>query len=58
MGWKIYVPQLEIPGRVEVVGSVDDLGIWYVNSFFTIAPIFDGSGMKTKVAESLMFGKR
>ena len=50
--------QLEIPGRVEVVGSVDDLGIWYVNSFFTIAPIFDGSGMKTKVAESLMFGKK
>ena len=23
-----------------------------------IAPIFDGSGMKTKVAEALMYGKR
>lgn len=48
----------EIPGKVEVVGSVDNLSEWYLNSHFVIAPIFDGSGMKTKVAEALMYGKK
>lgn len=42
----------------EVVGAVDDLAPWYRDAAFAIAPIFDGSGMKTKVAEALMFGKR
>ena len=51
-------PELEIPGKVEVIGAVDSLAEWYMNSYFVIAPIFDGSGMKTKVAESLMFGKK
>lgn len=50
--------KLEIPGQVEVVGAVDSLAEWYMNSHFVIAPIFDGSGMKTKVAEALMFGKK
>ena len=31
---------------------------WYRNSKFVVAPIFDGSGMKTKVAEALMYGKK
>lgn len=50
--------QLEIPGRVEVVGPVDSLAEWYRRARFVIAPIFDGSGMKTKVAEALMYGKK
>ncbi len=50
--------QLEIPGRVEVVGPVDSLAEWYQRARFVIAPIFDGSGMKTKVAEALMHGKK
>ena len=50
--------QLEIPGRVEVIGSVDSLAEWYRRARFVIAPIFDGSGMKTKVAEALMHGKK
>lgn len=50
--------QLEIPGRVEVIGPVESLGEWYRRARFVIAPIFDGSGMKTKVAEALMFGKK
>ncbi|WP_295396390.1 glycosyltransferase [uncultured Thiodictyon sp.] len=50
--------QLEQSGRVEVVGAVDDLAPWYLNARHVIAPIFDGSGMKTKVAEALMFGKQ
>jgi glycosyltransferase involved in cell wall biosynthesis len=50
--------QLEIPGRVDVIGSVDSLAEWYRRARFVIAPIFDGSGMKTKVAEALMHGKK
>lgn len=50
--------ELEREGKVEVVGAVDSLAKWYRNAYFVIAPIFDGSGMKTKVAEALMFGKK
>jgi len=50
--------QLEIPNRVRVVGTVESLSKWYHFSRFVIAPIFDGSGMKTKVAEALMHGKK
>jgi glycosyltransferase involved in cell wall biosynthesis len=50
--------ELELSGRVEVVGAVDQLASWYRNAQFVIAPIFGGSGMKTKVAEALMFGKK
>ncbi len=50
--------QLEIPDRVEVIGTVDNLAEWYRRARFVVAPIFDGSGMKTKVAEALMFGKK
>lgn len=45
-------------GRVEVIGKVENLAEWYKRSLVVIAPIFDGSGMKTKVAEALMHGKR
>jgi len=43
--------------RVTLVGGVDDLAPWYADAALVIAPIFDGSGMKTKVAEALMHGK-
>jgi hypothetical protein len=49
---------LERDGKVEVVGAVKSLADWYLNAEFVVAPIFDGSGMKTKVAEALMFGRR
>jgi glycosyltransferase involved in cell wall biosynthesis len=57
-GFEDLKATLDLPGKVEVVGSVDDLSDWYLNSHFVIAPIFDGSGMKTKVAEALMYGKK
>lgn len=57
-GLDAYRHRLEVPGRVEVVGEVDDLSFWYSRALFIIAPIFDGSGMKTKVAEALMYGKK
>jgi polysaccharide biosynthesis protein PslH len=51
-------PLLERGGNVVVVGAVESLAEWYERAHFVIAPIFDGSGMKTKVAEALMFGKK
>lgn len=50
--------EIEIPGKVEVIGPVEDLADWYRRARFVIAPIFGGSGMKTKVAEALMHGKK
>jgi len=50
--------RLERHGNVTVVGEVDDLAPWYLGAHVVVAPIFDGSGMKTKVAEALMFGKK
>lgn len=57
-GLEHWKPRLERSGRVKVVGAVDDLPPWYVGASAVVAPIFDGSGMKTKVAEALMHGKR
>ena len=57
-GLEQYRKRLELPGKIKVIGTVDNLEYWYVQSKFIIAPIFDGSGMKTKVAEALMYGKK
>lgn len=57
-GFEALRGELEIPGKVIVVGAVDSLDDWYHRAQFVIAPIFDGSGMKTKVAEALMYGKK
>lgn len=43
--------------KVRVLGFVEDIGIEYAKADFVIAPIFHGSGMKTKTTEALMFGK-
>ena len=57
-GFEDLRQDLERDGKVEVVGAVDHLADWYRDAHFVIAPIFDGSGMKTKVAEALMYGKK
>ena len=57
-GFEALRAELEIPGKVTVIGGVDSLAAWYQHAQFVIAPIFDGSGMKTKVAEALMYGKK
>ena len=57
-GMEDFRSVIEIPGRVSVIGTVDNLNEWYRNAHFVIAPIFDGSGMKTKIAEALMHGKK
>lgn len=50
--------ELASVATVSIVGAVDQLAPYYHAARVAIAPIFDGSGMKTKVAEALMFGKR
>ena len=57
-GFDKYKDEFNIAGKVELIGQVDDMSVWYKYSSFVIAPIFEGSGMKTKVAEALMFGKK
>ncbi len=57
-GFDLLRAELEETGKVVVVGAVDSLAEWYLRAQFVIAPIFDGSGMKTKVAEALMHGKK
>ena len=43
--------------NIRVIGTVDNVEDYYYNVDFIVSPIFDGSGMKTKTAEALMFGK-
>lgn len=57
-GFEWHKEDLEQHQNIEVIGEVDDLSPWYLGAKFVVAPIFDGSGMKTKVAEALMYGKR
>lgn len=57
-GFERYKSELEAGGNIEVVGVVDTVAPWYQTAEFVVAPIFGGSGMKTKVAEALMFGKK
>jgi glycosyltransferase involved in cell wall biosynthesis len=45
------------PG-IRIIGQTDDLATWYAGAHCVVAPVFEGSGMKTKIAEALMFGKR
>ncbi|MFT6372356.1 MAG: glycosyltransferase involved in cell wall biosynthesis [Gammaproteobacteria bacterium] len=57
-GFEELKEELSVEGKVDVIGEVESLAQWYRDAHFVIAPIFDGSGMKTKVAEALMFGKK
>ncbi len=43
--------------NVEVHGFVKDLDSYYYDADLVVAPIFDGGGMKVKIAEALMYGK-
>jgi glycosyltransferase involved in cell wall biosynthesis len=57
-GLEVFRQNGEPNPKVEVIGGVQNLAEWYLDAHVVIAPIFDGSGMKTKVAEALMFGKK
>lgn len=51
------VKSLHLPNNVKLLGYVDDLDGEYYNASGVIAPIFKGSGMKTKTIEALSYGK-
>jgi len=57
VGFEEYRSELEVYENIRVVGEVDDLSEWYARCDFIFSPIFDGSGMKTKTAEALSYGK-
>lgn len=43
--------------RVNIIGTVEDLGPYYKAASAMVMPIFMGGGMKVKTAEALMYGK-
>lgn len=46
-----------LSNKVNVIGSVDDLTIYYKAANIIVSPIFQGGGMKVKIAEAMMHGK-
>ncbi len=57
-GMEQLADKIDAAAKVEIVGAVEDLDRWYRSAYAVVAPIFDGSGMKTKVAEAMMYGKK
>jgi len=60
VGRGMEILQREFSGlpNIRIIGQTDDLAHWYAGAYCVVAPVFEGSGMKTKIAEALMFGKR
>lgn len=56
-GTETWREKFENVNNLNIVGSVDDLGKYYALADAVVSPIFLGSGMKTKTAEALMYGK-
>ncbi len=51
--------EIRVPESVHIIGMVNskELDEYYIGCDIVIAPILSGGGMKTKVAEAMMFGK-
>lgn len=47
-----------ISNNVTVFSFVEDLKPLFENAFVFLVPLFSGSGMKVKIAEAMMYGKR
>ena len=58
IGSNLFQEEFKNNPKVVFKGYVKNLNNWYKKSLFIISPIFYGSGMKTKIAESLMHGKK
>jgi len=56
-GMDLLKDKFSIYKNIRIESNCIDLNSFYDNCDIVIAPIFDGSGMKTKVAEALMNGK-
>lgn len=48
---------VNINKKIHIKGFVEDISQYYNRAKVVISPIFCGSGMKTKTAEALMYGK-
>lgn len=58
VGMEKYRTELENKSSlIHVIGTVDDLKPYFMNSDLFIAPIRKGGGMKVKTAEALSYGK-
>ena len=51
------IKKLPLTSNVRLKGYIPDLDMCYRNALAVIAPIFSGSGMKTKTIEALSYGK-
>lgn len=51
------ISTMKLPQNVHLVGYSNNIELEYRNSIGVIAPIFKGSGMKTKTIEALSYGK-
>lgn len=49
--------EYSFPSNVTVMGRVENLDEVYCNADVIVSPIFEGGGMKVKVAESMGYGK-
>ena len=56
-GWGALRAELERHPGVTVVGTVPSLAEEYRAAAFAVVPLFEGSGTKIKVLESLLFGR-
>lgn len=56
-GMDNYKTKFETSKNIKVLGFVEDLSLYYYCASIVVAPIFSGGGMKTKIAEALMYGK-
>lgn len=51
-------PLIDNSKNIEIHNSVDDLSVFYERANIVVCPLFYGGGMKVKVAEALMHGKK
>lgn len=56
-GMEILRDELE-SDNIKVVGTVDSLRRYYDEADLVVLPLFSGGGMKVKMAEAMMYGKK
>ena len=56
-GWDAWRHDLERHPGVQVIGSVPSVGDEYAAAAFAVVPLYEGSGTKIKVLESLLYGR-
>ncbi|MDH6314010.1 hypothetical protein M2137_002803 [Parabacteroides sp. PFB2-10] len=56
-GMHAIVPKVKEYANIEVLSDVPDLRPYIEQADFMLLPIFEGSGMKVKTCEALMYGK-